>query len=116
MTRMHELSLLENVIALVEDQWRIAPFSRVLVIRLHLGALGPAEPDCLRFCFDAIAQGTIAEGAKLDIVVIPAQARCPACRRITPLNDRFDACPICANPERHIIVGNELRLAELEVE
>jgi len=113
---MHEVSLMENVIGLIEDHWRRTPFSRVRVVCLELGALGPAEPDCLRFCFDAVARGTIAEGAKLDIVIIAAQARCPACQWIAPLLDRFDACPLCANPERHIIIGDELRLAELEVE
>ncbi len=113
---MHEVSLLENVIALIEEQCRLAPFTRVRVIRLQLGALGPAEPDSLRFCFDAVILGTIAEGAELDIDIIPAQARCPACQRTTALDDRFDACPICTYPERHIVVGHELRLAELEVE
>jgi hydrogenase nickel incorporation protein HypA/HybF len=113
---MHEVSLMENVIALVEDQWRLAPFSRLRVIRLRLGALGPADPDCLRFCFDAVAQGTIAEGASLDIVMIAAQGRCLACQNVTALADRFGACPICANPELHIVAGDELRLAELEVD
>ena len=113
---MHEVSLMENVIAMVDDQWRANPFSRLRVIRLELGALGPADSDCLRFCFDAVARGTIAEGAKLDIVIIAAQARCPACHRISALEDRFDPCPLCANPERQIINGNGLRLAELEVE
>jgi hydrogenase nickel incorporation protein HypA/HybF len=113
---MHEVSLIEKVIALVEDQWRANPFERLRVIRLQLGALGPADPDCLRFCFDAVARGTIAEGAELDIVIIAAQARCPACHRISALDDRFDPCPLCAHPDRHIVVGDELRLAELEVE
>jgi hydrogenase nickel incorporation protein HypA/HybF len=107
---------MENVIAAVEDQWRANPFSRLRVIRMKLGALGPADPDCLRFCFDAVARGTVAEGAELDIVMVAAQARCPACHGISALEDRFDPCPLCANPERHIIIGDELRLAELEVE
>ena len=107
---------MENVIALVEDQWRANPFSRLRVIRLQLGTLGPADPDCLRFCFDAVARGTVAEGAELDIVIIAAQARCPACYRIAGLDDRLEPCPFCANSERHIVVGDEFRLAELEVE
>jgi hydrogenase nickel incorporation protein HypA/HybF len=112
---MHEVSLMENVIGLIEDQLRLSPFSRVRIIRLELGALGPAEPDCLRFCFDAVARGTVAEGARLDIAIIQAEARCTACRCIAPVQDRFDACPLCGNLERLIIAGDELRLAELEV-
>jgi hydrogenase nickel incorporation protein HypA/HybF len=116
MPLMHEVSLMENVIALIEDAWRSNPFSNLRVVRLQLGALAPADPDCLRFCFDAIARGTIAEGATLDIVIIAAQARCPACQRISTLEDRLDPCPLCANPACHIIIGDELRLAELEVD
>jgi hydrogenase nickel incorporation protein HypA/HybF len=116
MTRMHEVSLIENVIALVEDQRRTGSFSRVRVIRLQVGALGHAEPDCLRVCFDAVARGTIAEGATLKINMVAGQGRCAACRRIVALDERFAACPLCANPEVRIIVGDELRLAELEVE
>jgi len=112
---MHEVSLMENIIGLIEDQHRLSPFSRVRSIRLELGALGPAEPDCLRFCFDAVARGTVAEGALLDIAIIPAHARCAACRRITPVQDRFDACPLCGNMERLTVAGDELRLVELEV-
>ena len=112
---MHEVSLMENIIGLIEDQHCLSPFSHVRSIRLELGALGPAEPDCLRFCFDAVARGTVAEGALLDIATIPAQARCAACRRIAPVQDRFEACPLCGNMERPIIAGNDLRLVELEV-
>jgi len=113
---MHEVSLIENVIALVEDQRRTESFARVRVIRLQVGALGHAQPDCLRFCFDAVARGTIAEGATLEIDMIAGQGHCPACRRIVALEERLAACPLCANPEVHIIVGDELRLAELEVD
>jgi hydrogenase nickel incorporation protein HypA/HybF len=112
---MHEVSLMENIIGLIEDQHRLSPFSRVRSIRLELGALGPAEPDCLRFCFDAVAQGTVAEGARLDIAIIPGQARCVACRCITPVQDRFDACQVCGGLDRPIIAGNDLRLVQLEV-
>jgi hydrogenase nickel incorporation protein HypA/HybF len=48
--------------------------------------------------------------------MIAGQGRCPACRHIVAIDQRFAACPLCANPEVHIIVGDELRLAELEVE
>lgn len=112
---MHEVSLMENIIGLIEDQLHLSPFSRVRVIRLELGALGPAEPDCLRFCFDAVARGTVAEGALLDIAIIPGQARCAACRRIAPVQDRFDACQVCGGLDRPIIGGSDLRLVELEV-
>ena len=51
---MHEVSLVESVVALVEDERRKQGFSRVRTIRLKVGTLGHAEPEALRFCFDAV--------------------------------------------------------------
>ena len=64
---MHEVSLIESVVAIVAYERRRQAFLRVRTIRLQVGALGHAEPDSLRFCFDAVARGTIADGAELII-------------------------------------------------
>ena len=113
---MHELSLVEGMLALVEDERRRQDFSRVRTICVHVGALGHVEPDALRFCFDAVTRGTIAEGARLAIVTIPGQGNCSDCDRILPLDDRFGTCPFCGNTRVRMTAGDELRLAELEVE
>ncbi len=113
---MHEVSLIESVVALVEDERRKQAFSRVRMIRLKVGALGHAEPDALRFCFDAVTRGTIADGARLEIETVPGEGRCSACRQLVPLEDRFAACPVCGSAQVRMTAGDELRLAELEVE
>ena len=113
---MHELSLIESVVALVEDERRKQDFSRVRVIRLRLGALGHAEPEALRFCFDAVTSGTIADGARLEIEMVPGEGWCAGCRRTVPLDERFAACPICGNAGVRMTAGDELRVAEMEVE
>jgi hydrogenase nickel incorporation protein HypA/HybF len=113
---MHEVSLIEDVIALVEQERATQPFDQVRLIRLELGALGCVEPEALCFCFDAVAQGTIAEGARLEIETIPGQGWCPDCRRAAPLAERFAACPLCAGARMRVTAGDGLRLAEMEVE
>jgi len=113
---MHEVSLIESVVAIVVDERRRQKFSRVRSIRLQVGALGHAEPEALRFCFEAVASGTIAEGAKLMIEIIPGAGRCSNCLRHVPMSDRYAPCPCCGNPQVLLIEGGELRVAELEVE
>jgi hydrogenase nickel incorporation protein HypA/HybF len=113
---MHEVSLVESMVALVEDERRRQDFSRVRMIRVHVGALGHVEPDALRFCFGAVTRGTIADGAQLMIDVIPGEGRCSACHRVVPLDERFAACPLCGDAHLRMTAGDELRLAELEVE
>jgi len=113
---MHEVSLVENIVALVEDERRRHVFSRVRMIRVYVGALGHVEPDALRFCFDAVTSGTIADGAELMIVTIAGEGSCSGCHLVVPINDRFSACPLCGDADVRITAGEELHLAELEVE
>lgn len=112
---MHEMSLLEDLVGLIEEEGRRQGFSHVRVVRLKLGALGPAEPDALRFCFDAVTRGTIADAALLEIELVPGAGWCPDCGRTIPLAERFAPCPECGETHVHLTAGDELRLAELEV-
>jgi hydrogenase nickel incorporation protein HypA/HybF len=113
---MHEMSLVESVVALVEDERRKQDFSRVRLIRLAVGVLGHAEPEALRFCFDAVTRGTIAEGARLEIEQVPGEGWCGSCRRSVSLCERFAACAECGDTQVKMTAGGELRLSELEVE
>jgi hydrogenase nickel incorporation protein HypA/HybF len=113
---MHELSLVESMVGLVEDERRRQDFSRVRTIRVHLGALGHVEPEALQFCFDAVARGTIADGARLVIEMIPGEGSCSDCDQIFPLDERFAACPCCGSTKVRMTAGDEFSLAELEVE
>ena len=112
---MHEVSLIENVIALVEQERSKEAFARVFMIRLKLGALGHAEPEALRFCFDAVTSGTIAEGSGLEIEIVPGEGWCPDCLSTVPLAQRFDACPVCHGSEVKMTAGDDLRMVEMEV-
>ncbi len=113
---MHELSLVESMVELVENERRKQDFSRVRMIRLQVGALGHAEPGALRFCFDAVTRGTVADGARLEIETVPGEGWCSGCRRTVPLEERFAACPVCGTAPVRMTAGDELRLTEMEVE
>jgi hydrogenase nickel incorporation protein HypA/HybF len=113
---MHEISLMESIVDLVVDERRKQVFSHVRMIRLTVGALGHAEPDALRFCFDAVTRGTIADGAALAIEIVPGAGWCAVCQQIVPMDERFAACPVCGDGPLRMTAGDELRLAELEVE
>jgi len=113
---MHEVSLIESVVALVEDERRKQDFSRVRMIKLRVGAIGHAEPDALRFCFDAVTSGTIADGARLEIELVAGAGWCAECRRTVALGERFAACPVCGGVRVRMTAGDELSVAEMEVE
>ncbi|MDC7786998.1 hydrogenase maturation nickel metallochaperone HypA [Rhodoplanes sp. TEM] len=113
---MHEMALSASVIALVEDAARRENFSRARVVVLELGELGHVEPEAMLFCFDAVSRGTVAEGARLDIVRVPGAGWCLDCARTVALSERFGACPDCGGRRVQMTAGDELRVRELEVD
>jgi hydrogenase nickel incorporation protein HypA/HybF len=113
---MHEMALTESMIGIVEDEARRQRFSRVRAVVLEIGALGCVEPDSMRFCFDAVSRGTVAEGARLDIVLVAGEGWCLDCETTVTLGERFGACPTCGRHRVQMTAGDELRIREMEVE
>lgn len=61
---MHELALTREIVAIVCGA---ADNRRVHKVTLEIGRLSGVMPEAIEFCFEAVAQGTLAEGARLDI-------------------------------------------------
>jgi hydrogenase nickel incorporation protein HypA/HybF len=113
---MHELSLAEALIELVEEESRKLAGARVRTVRLEIGAVAAVDPDAMRFCFDAVARGTSADGAVLDIVTVPARGRCLDCHEEIETYERPLSCPACGAARIEVISGDAMRLKELEVD
>ncbi|MER2606023.1 MAG: hydrogenase maturation nickel metallochaperone HypA [Siculibacillus sp.] len=113
---MHEMSLMESVLEIVEDEARKAGATKVKAVRLDIGELSHVEPEAMRFCFEAVVRGTIAGEAVLEIVRVPGQGWCIDCSETVALSERFGACPKCGNHRVQMTAGDDMRVAELEVE
>jgi hydrogenase nickel incorporation protein HypA/HybF len=112
---VHEMSLAESVLQIVEDSARHGGFCRIAAVRLEIGRLSSVEPEALRFCFDAVVRGSLAEGARLEIIEVPGAGRCLKCSATVPLAALYDACPHCGSYQVEPTQGTEMRVKELEV-
>jgi hydrogenase nickel incorporation protein HypA/HybF len=112
---MHEMSLAEGVLQLIEDAAHKDQFNRVSTIWLEIGQLSGVEPEALAFCFDAVTRDTVADRARLEIITLPGQGWCQACARTVPMSEVFDACPSCGGYPLQVTAGTEMRVKELEV-
>ena len=90
---MHEMALAESVLETVRECARREGLTAVREVRLEIGRLSAVEPEALRFCFDAVVRGSLAEGARLEILEVPGAAWCFACNTSVPLDSRAGACP-----------------------
>jgi len=113
---MHEISLCQSVLRIIEQQATEQKYSLVKTVFLEVGALAGVEPEALRFGFAAVMKDSIADGARLEIIDIPGQAVCLQCKSRAEVQQRFDACPNCGAVALLIEKGEELRIKELEVE
>src|SRR3954451_7644224 len=113
---MHELSIAQDLIDLVTEEAARAGASRVVRVKLRLGALAGVIPPALRTAFHAARVGTPAADASLDIEHVPATIHCAHCGIDRPLdNIQSRVCPVCGTPAPVLACGEELELAEIEV-
>jgi hydrogenase nickel insertion protein HypA len=78
---MHEMSLAMAVLQIVEDAASEQRFQRVKTVFLEIGELAAVEPEAMRFCFDAVIRGTLAEGAVLKVIEVAGEGLCFNCIR-----------------------------------
>lgn len=112
---MHEMSLCESLVDVIEDAARRERFTRVRRIRLEVGRFAGVELSAMRFGFDAVTRGTVAEGAELEILEVPGAAWCFDCCDTVGLDNRLDPCPRCCGVRLQPSGGMEIRIRDMEV-
>ncbi len=112
---MHEVSLAEGVLRIVADAAAKHAATRVHTVWVELGALAHVEPDALRFCFDAVTRGSVAEGATLEIATTPGRAWCMPCGGEVALGRLGEPCPRCGSYQLSVVAGEEMRVKEIGI-
>jgi hydrogenase nickel incorporation protein HypA/HybF len=108
---MHELAITQGVVdAIVE---RLGE-TQVAVVHLVIGRVSGVDPEAVRFCFDLVAQGTIVEGARLQISEPAGRARCRACGAEFDVDDLLLLCG-CGSADVELCQGQELVVRAVEV-
>ncbi|AWK89716.1 hydrogenase maturation nickel metallochaperone HypA [Azospirillum thermophilum] len=113
---MHEMALCESLLQAMEEAGRSNGFHRVRRVRLEIGRFAGVEVEALRFGFDVVMRGSLAEGAELVVLEMPGQAWCFDCCETVPLGHRLDPCPRCGGERLRPNGGTEMTIKDLEVE
>jgi hydrogenase nickel incorporation protein HypA/HybF len=113
---MHEMSIAQSLIEIIEDEMEKHGASVLRSVRLHIGQMSAVVPDALSFCFQVITEGTALEGARLDMEVIPLKGFCRKCGSEFEIEDYAFVCPICASTEIDSLAGQDLSIVEIEVD
>ncbi len=112
---MHEISLASGILQIVEQTRARDPFVRVTHLRLQAGALAGVEIAALRFALEALAPGTLLEGAVIAIDEQPGTAWCLQCSASVPIFSRLDLCPLCEGTQLQPTGGTALKVVDMRV-
>tara|TARA_R110001583_G_scaffold177418_2_gene332520 strand:- start:22182 stop:22523 length:342 start_codon:yes stop_codon:yes gene_type:complete len=112
---MHEMSLCEGILQIIEAEAEKQKFTEVKRVILDVGVLSGVEISALEFSFGIVMQGSVAEKAKLSINSIEAQAWCMQCAKTITVKQRYDPCDECGSYQLQVSSGDELKIKELEV-
>lgn len=113
---MHELSLAGGILKIVDDAAARECFARVRRLTLTVGALAGIEESALRFALEALAPGTVLQGAEIVLQHQPATAWCLSCSTSVLIKSRLDSCPRCGGNWLQVTGGTDLQVKDLIVE
>jgi hydrogenase nickel incorporation protein HypA/HybF len=108
---VHELGIAQEIIDICA---RRSGGARVKRVALEIGQHALILPDSIRFCFDLCSEGTLVEGATLEILHVPGRARCRECGSLLALEQPFATCP-CGSSDMQWLSGDEIKIKEMEV-
>jgi hydrogenase nickel incorporation protein HypA/HybF len=113
---VHEMSIAESVLQIIEDKARADGYAKVNAVWLEIGRLAGVETESLRFCFDVVTRDSVAKDARLEIIETAGQGWCLECARGITVTARYEPCPNCGSFQIQVTGGEEMRVKELEVE
>ena len=113
---MHELSLAQNIVEIVEAAVPPESDPRASTIRIRVGELAGVVTDSLLFCFEAITQGTRFEHSRLELIPVAITARCNTCGAINRIVDSTFVCVECSGTGLSLLSGRELQVIEIELQ
>lgn len=108
---MHELSIVRNIVALVDDRAAGRPVKRVDV---QIGKLSGVDVRAVEYCFSLCSEGTSVEGARLVIEEIEGEGVCSQCDKRVELDRPVALCPCEQRAHLYIERGEELLVRSME--
>lgn len=110
---MHEIGVLIEIVENVEKIARENEVTEIQTLVLQVGELSSMVPRYLVSLYDGATKGTLLEGSRLEIEVIPANGLCHGCNKVYHLTTSKGVCPHCQSEGYEILGGKEFMIKEI---
>lgn len=109
---MHEYSLVQALVARVDEELRRRGDARVHRLKVRLGELAGVDPGLFTTAYEMFREGSVCAGARLELAQVAARWECPACGRSIRRGEKLQCC---GAPAR-LVEGDDLILDQIELE
>ena len=110
---MHELSIAEGIIEIVERTANANHVRHVKTVRVSIGELAGVDIPSLEFAWQSVRKGGVAQNAELEIDRPRGEAWCLHCQKTIPLHRYGDPCPDCGGYQLAATGGTEMRVIDI---
>jgi hydrogenase nickel incorporation protein HypA/HybF len=110
------MAITQNILDIVLQHGEENGALKVTKVVVTIGAMTQVVGECVRFYFEVMSKGTIAEGADLEIRDIPTRVKCPRCGDVFKGEDLIFICPRCQVASGDIVSGKELNVTSIVIE
>lgn len=105
---MHEFSLAQNIVEIVDRSLAENGLTRAAELVLEIGTLSGVEIPALEFALESLRKNSSIERCNIRIARVGAQGICRNCHREFEPEEHFSACPHCDGYGFDLIKGHEL--------
>lgn len=112
---MHELSVAQNIIAIVKENVSQKDLPEVKNIFLDVGDFSGVVSESLQYCFDVIKTDTPLKNSEMKIRKIPFVLFCNECKSETTNNMGIRFCEKCGSNNTNIISGTDMQITAVEL-
>jgi hydrogenase nickel incorporation protein HypA/HybF len=111
---MHEYSIVQSLLARVEQEAAARGATRVRRLQVRIGELAGVDVDLLLTAYETFRERSICDGAEMAVTQVAAEWRCPHCNVLIHPGSvlRCTACDLPAS----LTSGDEIYLDRIEME
>ncbi len=113
---MHELSIVANIMDIVEEYAVKQHAITVHEIELDIGQLAGIDFDALEFAISHAPRKDLLRNAAFIIHKIDPAAKCRDCQHTYPTKEYATPCPGCGSIRTTITTGNELKVRSFKID
>ena len=122
---MHEFSFAYSIFKVAEATALKHNAKRISEVLLEIGELTLIVPELLQRSFEMATAGSIAEGAKLTIKILPGKIQCRDCNKVSGVSLNREAqltglqlfqCSHCGSNNTEIIEGKKANVKNIKIQ